>query len=331
MAWPPERHPQTRGRAPSRRAETASHRLQLRRNRFCLGWRASAGLPHPGSRRQARVPLPRGLARGGARVHDEWLATRAQASPVTRTVPRVVSYRYSLSLLEAEFGGIDLTAALEVHPHPTASVRGKNAIHVLRSGDRSAVDLDDHIARLKADLLLHPITDSVYQSSLSALNLVLGADRSRKCDQLDLAQNGYSRSVHIRQVHDSNGDGNLAGSTLDHDRVILANAQLEELGVPIVWIMECPVLRAHNHIAGHYAGARCRRARDDRRDNNASTGTAYSRAAGELRLNSDPWPPDNTVGEKILGDPSGAINRDREPDPNRPPTRRKDRAVDSDH
>ena len=62
--------------------------------------------------------------------------------------------------------------------------------------------------------------------------------------------------------------------------------------------------------------ARCRRARDDGRDNNASAGAAYSRAAGQLRLNSDPRAPDNTVGEKILGDPAGAIDRDREADPN---------------
>src|SRR5258706_409967 len=95
---------------------------------------------------------------------------------------------------------------------------------------------------MEADLLLHSITDPVDQSALAALDLILGADRSRKCDQLDLAQHGYSRSVHIRQVHDSNGDGNLAGSSLDHDRVILANAQLEELGVPVVWIVECPDL-----------------------------------------------------------------------------------------
>src|SRR5258706_16360433 len=122
---------------------------------------------------------------------------------------------------------------------------------------------------MEADLLLHSITDPVDQSALAALDLILGADRSRKCDQLDLSQHGYSRSVHIRQVHDSNGDGNLPGSSLDHARVILANAQLEELGVPVVWIVEGPVFPRHDHISWHYAGAPCARARDDGRHTNA--------------------------------------------------------------
>jgi hypothetical protein len=103
-----------------------------------------------------------------------------------------------LPLLETELDGANLTPALEVHPHQALAIRTENSIHSLGAGDRRTVDLHDQIPRLKSNLLLYAIADPIHQSALSALDLVLRANRRCQRNQLDLAQDGDARSVDVR-------------------------------------------------------------------------------------------------------------------------------------
>ena len=99
----------------------------------------------------------------------------------------MASYTDSCSLLQTEFGGVDLPAAFEVHPDSAAPVAGEDTIDVFRAGNWTPVDLHNDVAVLQSDLLLHSIADPIDHGALATLNLVLSTYRGRERDQLDLA------------------------------------------------------------------------------------------------------------------------------------------------
>src|SRR5438067_5161022 len=142
MAWLPVRHPRKRAHAPSRRASCASHSARLRRNRRDRGWRASDVSHHQESLRPARALLPRALAIGDATIRTAWRATTTPPSRPKRIGPPVASYTGSSTLLQAEVGGVDLSAALEVHADRAATIGSKNTVDRFGVGDRRAIYLD---------------------------------------------------------------------------------------------------------------------------------------------------------------------------------------------
>src|SRR6185436_16379322 len=148
MASPQERRHRTHERAPSHRAGNASHRRRRRRNRCRPGATASAGSLRQGCPLPALAPTQRARAIAGARDRDALRATTAPASPRMRNVPPAESYIGCWTLLKAELGGIDASAALEVHPESAATVGGQDAIDGFGIRDWILVDLHDHIAGL---------------------------------------------------------------------------------------------------------------------------------------------------------------------------------------
>jgi hypothetical protein len=148
--------------------------------------------------------------------------------------------------------------------------------------------------------MLHAVAGLRYDCALTTLELVLSTNSGRQRDQLDLPQYRHSRSADVGQIDDRNADGNLARSALDHDRVTFADAELQELGVPVIRIVECPVLRSQDHITGTDSGAVGRRSRHNGGDHDSGARAARCRGAGKLWLKSDPWMPHDAVGQKIF-------------------------------
>src|SRR5439155_6010933 len=236
---------------------------QPRRNRSCRDSRASVGLHLREWRHPIRAPLLRVRATACAKVRDESPATTAPASPGRRIARPAARYIGSSPLLETELGCIDLSAALEVHSDAATAIGREDAIDIFSAGDRSAVDLHDDVACLETDLFLHPIAYSVYQGALTTLDLILRADRRSQRDQLDLTQDGHARRIYVGQINNWHRDRDFTASLLHYDRIAIAKAELEKLGVPIVWIVEGASSRTYYHIARPNASARCRRSGND--------------------------------------------------------------------
>src|SRR5205085_11481657 len=108
-----------------------------------------------------------------------------------------------------------LTATLEVHLQDAATVIRQDPVHILRLGDRRAVDLNYHIALLESDLLLDTIADAIDERALPALDLILGADRWSERYQLDLAQHGDARRVDVGQIDDVDANRDFARPAFD--------------------------------------------------------------------------------------------------------------------
>src|SRR5947207_10339346 len=270
---------QRRERAPLRRDAVSVHNGRQLRNRCGRAWRAFAESLHREWRRRGRALLLPAPAKAGATGRDVWPATTAPASPPKRSARRAASYTDPSTLLETELGGVDLSATLEVHPDSTAPICRENAIHRFGVGDRSAIHLHDHISRLKADLLLHAVTNAIHQRALATLDLVLGTNGGCERDELDLPEDRHAGSIDVRQIGDGDTDGNLLTAAPHDDRVTLSDAQLQELGVPIVGIVQRTVLRADDDIARTNPGAIGRRAGHDRTDDDSGPGSGRGGAA----------------------------------------------------
>src|SRR2546422_3633211 len=237
--------------------------VRLRRNRSCRDSHASGGLHLLESRHPTRARLLRARARACAKVRGASPATRAPALLARRIARPAGSYIGSSALLETELGCIDLSAALEVHSDAAAAISREDAIDVFSAGDWRAVHLHDDVACLETDLFLHPIAYSVYQGALTTLDLILRADRGSQRDQFDLAQDRHARRIYVGQINNWHRDRDFTASPLHYDRIAIANAELEKLGVPIVWIVEGASSRTYNHIPRPNSSARCRRSGHD--------------------------------------------------------------------
>src|SRR5439155_19682899 len=101
------------------------------------------------------------------------------------------------------------------------------------------------------------------KGALTTVGLRLRADRRSQRDQLDLTQDGHARRIYVGQINNWHRDRDFTASPLRYDRIAIANAELEKLGVPIVWIVEGASSRTYNHIPRPNAGACCRRSGHD--------------------------------------------------------------------
>src|SRR6266568_8974552 len=131
MAWPRARRRQRRERAPSRRDEVVSRRRRRRRNRCDRDWTASDESLRLEWGRRTRAPPPPAPARVAATGRVAWQATTAPASRQTRSALPAASYIDSSTLLQTEFGGVNLPATLEVHSDSATTIGCEDSVHCL--------------------------------------------------------------------------------------------------------------------------------------------------------------------------------------------------------
>ena len=116
---------------------------------------------------------------------------------------------------------------------------------------------------------------------------------------------------------------------LDHERHLIAHAQIEQLRLPVEGIANRAAARAHEHVAATNPRAVGRRARHHRADDHAGPQrlARIRPALRNLRLETDPRTPHRSVREQIFRHVLHTIHRNRESEPDRAATRREDRAV----
>src|SRR6266542_1439538 len=303
-----------RASAPSRRAGIVPRISRRHRSRCHRGCCASARSLSPGSARQALSRLRQELARVSATSRGGCAATRAPASPMMRSAPRAATTRYRASLLDHEFRRVYLTSALDVHHDRAAtSVIIESARSRIGIGDRYTIDLKNHVARLNSELVGDPRAHALHQSAVRATNASLRPNGWGERHELDLAQHRYLRSVDFGKIGNANLDAHLVAVPPNNQWNVFAYPKLEPLRFKVVRRANSPVTRPDENIPGANAGAICGRPRNNRAHNDPMVIiTCGKPVRRRLQLDPDPGSPHHSMSEKIVRDPSRAIDRDCE-------------------
>src|SRR6185437_16778110 len=111
-----------------------------------------------------------------------------------------------------------------------------------------------------------------------------------------------------------------------------ADAEIEQRRIPVELVVDGARALAKNHISGFEPGLVGGRARCDGgdhravRQNVARVGRLHS-----LQANPDPWRADRAMCQEVVDDARDAVDRNREPEPDRAAVWREDIAVHTDH
>ena len=181
----------------------------------------------------------------------------------------------------------------------------------------------DHVARLDPEAAGNGLRYGRNERALTVANVAFGANRRRQRNELELLEHGDALRIHLGEVRDFHLRLDLPSRAPHHDRDDVVDVQFEQLGVPVVRVLDHAIARANEHVTGEQP--RLRRRRPGHHFVNRRAGV--QRVARERRLlrvfhfHADPWLADLAVDQQIVGHAPRAVDRDREAKPDAPTAR----------